>query len=161
MTKEESFSYRSGMAMMKEIKVESDEVKIPATVIQQKKPQEPIQYSLFDWMKQLIVNVGTDYPMTSPSHPYSSAVAAKRMVDRIVATQDTKFEVNVNSESAVKVLEVYGHKNGLTIKYCINGKRAKYKEVLADFARGEEYYQQLKKELDEIWADLEKQPFGT
>lgn len=48
MTKEESFSYRSGMAMMKEIKVESDEVKIPATVIQQKKPQEPIQYSLFD-----------------------------------------------------------------------------------------------------------------
>ena len=88
-------------------------------------------------MKQLIVNVGTDYPMTSPSHPYSSAVAAKRMVDRIVATQDTKFEVNVNSESAVKVLEVYG-------------KRAKYKEVLADFARGEEYYQQLKKELDEI-----------
>ena len=88
-------------------------------------------------MKQLIVNVGTDYPMTSPSHPYSSAVAAKRMVDRIVATQDTKFEVNVNSESAVKVLEVYG-------------KRVKYKEVLADFARGEEYYQQLKKELEEI-----------
>jgi len=48
MKKEEAFSYRSGMAMMKEIKVESDEVKTPATVIQPKKPQEPIQYSLFD-----------------------------------------------------------------------------------------------------------------
>ena len=48
MKKEESFSYRSSMAMMKEIKVESDEVKTPATVIQPKKHQEPIQYSLFD-----------------------------------------------------------------------------------------------------------------
>lgn len=76
-------------------------------------------------MKQLIVNVGTDYPMTSPSHPYSSAVAAKRMVDRIVATQDTKFEVNVNSELAVKVLEVYGRKNGLTIKSMVRGPSIK------------------------------------
>lgn len=48
MKKEESFSYRSGMDMMKEIEVESDEVKTPATVIQPKRPQEPIQYSLFD-----------------------------------------------------------------------------------------------------------------
>lgn len=101
-------------------------------------------------MKQLIVNVGTDYPMTSPSHPYSAAVAAKRMIDRIMAMSDTKFEVNINAESAVKILEFYGRKRGLTLKYFITGKRAKYKDVLADFARGETYYQNLIKEIDKI-----------
>lgn len=101
-------------------------------------------------MKQLIVNVGTDYPMTSPSHPYSSAVAAKRMIDRINSTPDTKFEVNVNTVEAIKVLELYGRKCGLKLKYTINGKSAKYKEVIADLSRGETYYQQLKKELEEI-----------
>lgn len=100
-------------------------------------------------MKQLIVNVGTCYPMTSPTHPYSSAVAARRMIDRIMATPDNKFEVNVNTDVAVKILEAYGKANGLSIKYTINGKRAKYKEVLADLARGEMYYQELIKELNE------------
>lgn len=101
-------------------------------------------------MKQLVVNVGTNYPMTSPSHPYSAAVAAKRMIDRIVALPDTKFEVNINAESAVKVIEAYGRKHDLTIKYFINGKRSKYKEVVADLARGEIYYQSLLKEIDNI-----------
>lgn len=101
-------------------------------------------------MKQLIVNVGTDYPMTSPSHPYSAAVAAKRMIDRIMDMPDTKFEVNINAEPAVKVLEAYGRKHGLTIKYFINGKRAKYKDVLADFARGESYYQKLLTEINKV-----------
>lgn len=101
-------------------------------------------------MKQLIVNVGTDYPMTSPSHPYSSAVAAKRMIDRINSTPDTKFEVNVNTVEAIKILELYGRKCGLKLKYTINGKSAKYKDVITDLSRGETYYQQLKKELEEI-----------
>lgn len=98
-------------------------------------------------MKQLIVNVGTDYPMTSPTHPYSSAVAARRMIDRIVSIPDTKFEVNVNTEVAVRIMEAYGKKKGLSIRYTINGKRAKYKEVLADLSRGEKYYQELLKEM--------------
>lgn len=100
-------------------------------------------------MKQLIVNIGTDYPMTSPSHPYSSAVAAKRMIDRIMSISDTKFEVNVNTESAVKVLQAYGQKCGLTLKYFINGKKAKYKDALKDLSRGEEYFQNLLKEINE------------
>ncbi len=97
--------------------------------------------------KTVNVYVGTDLPMTSPTHPLSCAMASKRMIDKILGMPDTKFEIKTNSESIVRVFQVYGRHKGLNINFHINGKKSSYTAVLADFKRADKYIETLIKQI--------------
>lgn len=100
-------------------------------------------------MKKVVnVYVGTELPMTSPTHPLSCAIATKRMVDKIFLMADTKYEVKTNSIESVKMFQLYGRHKGLTIQFYINGKKSTFKAVMEDFARAEEYIQSIVKEIN-------------
>lgn len=93
--------------------------------------------------KKVSIYVGTEIPFSSPTHPYSCAVAAANMIDKILALPDVKFEIKTNSEHIIRVFQLLGRQKGLSIQYYINGKKASYKEVLKDFARADEYINQI------------------
>lgn len=86
--------------------------------------------------KVLKVYTGTDISICVPSHPLSQVMALKRMVDRINASDEKEFEVNVNSVEGVSFIEKLSEKYGITIKYHINGQSSTYEEVLSDLNRG-------------------------
>ena len=95
-------------------------------------------------MKKVSVFTGTDIALCSPSHPYSVAVQIKRIVDRIVSGSDNEFQFNCNTIEGIEVFEKYGHKvKGLKVQYYINGKPAKYPEVLEDLVRGQKFISEL------------------
>ena len=95
-------------------------------------------------MKKVSVFTGTDIALCSPAHPYSVAVQIKRIVDRIVASSDNEFQFNCNTIEGREVFEKYGHKvKGLKVQYYINGKSAKYPEVLEDLGRGQKFISEL------------------
>lgn len=98
--------------------------------------------------KTLIVYVGTDITFTSPTHPVSCAIEARRMIDRICALPDTRFEVRMNSEVGVTVLEEYGAYKGLNIIYQLNGKKSRYKAVIEDLKSGEKYLNKIREEIN-------------
>lgn len=93
----------------------------------------------FRMKKVLNVYSGTDINICVPSHPLSQAMAIKRMVDRIIASEEKEFEVNVNSMEGVTFIEKLSKKHGIKIKYYINGQSSSYDEVLNDLNRGWEY----------------------
>lgn len=95
-------------------------------------------------MKKVKIFTGTDIALCSPSHPYSVAVQIKRIVDRIVASSDNEFQYNCNTIEGIEVFEKYGRKvKGLNVQYFINGKPAKYPDVLEDLGRGQKYLSEL------------------
>lgn len=99
-------------------------------------------------MKKIVnVYVGTDLPMTTPTHPLSCAISTKRMIDKIAGMPDSRFEINTNSEASVRVFQMYGRHMGLTINFHINGKKSSYKAVLEDFKRADNYIEELKKQI--------------
>lgn len=100
-------------------------------------------------MKKIVnVHVGTDLPMTTPTHPLSCAISTKRIIDKIAGMPDSRFEINTNSEASVRVFQMYGQHMGLTIIYHINGKKSSYQAVLEDFKRADNYIEELKKQIE-------------
>lgn len=100
-------------------------------------------------MKKIVnVCVGTDLPMTTPTHPLSCATRTKRVIDKIVLMPDSKFDFNTNSEAAVKVFQLYGRHKGLSVNFYINGKKASYKGVLEDFKRAEKFITELQEQIE-------------
>lgn len=93
--------------------------------------------------KTVHVYVGTNIPMTTPTHPLSCAVAAKIFIDKIINLAESRFEIKTNSESSVRVLYHYGKHRGVTVKFFINGKKASLKEVIDDFNKAENYIDEL------------------
>lgn len=95
-------------------------------------------------MKKVNIFTGSDIALCSPSHPYSVAIQIKRIVDRIVASKDTEFQFNCNTEEGIEVFEQYGRKvKGLKVQYYINNKTASYQEVIADLRRGRNFITEL------------------
>lgn len=97
-------------------------------------------------LKCIKVYVGTDIVMTAPSHPLSIAIQIKRVVDRILILEDKDFEYSVNSREAIDVFQHYGqdaHPNDILVIFFLNGKKAKYEEVIEDLERGKKYVEQL------------------
>lgn len=86
---------------------------------------------------------GSDVPICSPSHPYSVAMQTKNVIDRIhnngFGSDDEEYEFNCNSYEGVRMFETYGKMKGLTIQFFINGRKATYEQVVADFNRGSAY----------------------
>lgn len=93
--------------------------------------------------KTVNVYVGTDLPMTSPTHPLTCAMSAKRMIDKMLGMPDTKFEIKTNSEACVRVFQIYGKHKGLNVYFHINGKKSSYTAVIADFKRVDKYIETL------------------
>lgn len=86
--------------------------------------------------KTLTVKTGTEVIMCAPTHPFMAAWCAKRYIEKIIASSDSEFEVNLNQREAVEVINLLAPKNDIKVKYLINGKTASFKEVIADFDRG-------------------------
>jgi hypothetical protein len=83
--------------------------------------------------KTVKIYSGTDLALCSPSHPLSAAMQAKRVIDRIDDSDDTRFEFSCNTPDAICVWECYGRqKKGLNVVYYLNGKQASYDEVISD-----------------------------
>lgn len=60
-------------------------------------------------MKKIVnIHIGTDLPMTTPTHPLSCAIATKRMIEKIAGMPDSRFDINTNSEASVRVFQIYG-----------------------------------------------------
>lgn len=89
--------------------------------------------------KVLKINTGTDVTFCAPTHPYSSAIAAERMVEKMSKSTDSDFEVNTNSLEAVSMFHMLCPKHDISVRFNINGKPASYEEVVADFDRGLAY----------------------
>lgn len=101
-------------------------------------------------MKKVVnIYVGTELPMTSPTHPLSCAIATKKMVDKISLMADTKFEIKTNSIESVKIFQLYGRHKGLSIQFYINGKTSSFKAVLEDFARADKYIRSIEEEVNQ------------
>lgn len=100
-------------------------------------------------MKKIVnVHIGTELPMTTPTHPLSCAIATKRMIDKIAGMYDSRFDINTNSEASVRVFQIYGRHMGLTINFHINGKKSSYKAVIDDFKRADNYIEELQARID-------------
>lgn len=85
--------------------------------------------------KTLQVYTGTEVYFSNPSHPYTGALSAINIIDRILKLPETEFEIKTNCEALIKVLNLYGPKNYIIVQFYTNGVLVSYESVMADFGR--------------------------